>query len=179
MKLIPLTKGYTAMVDEADYETVNQFKWYANETKRGFLYALRGIRQPKISVGVYGKVDQVLMHNFIMNSPDGIQVRHLDGNGLNNQRDNLVIALYQDRIKNNRPEIKIDSILPSFFKGKYSFEEMSVWDSFFIEAKEGQKLSSLRGTLMGAAKYYCAKNNLEQKFESIIVNNGVRIWRTS
>ena len=30
MKIIPLTQGKFAMVDDADFERLNQWKWYAN-----------------------------------------------------------------------------------------------------------------------------------------------------
>ncbi len=36
MKLIPLTQGQFAIVDDEDFESLNRFKWYARKTKYGF-----------------------------------------------------------------------------------------------------------------------------------------------
>lgn len=84
MKLITLTKGLFAQVDDVDYEYLNQWKWSATKS-RNTHYAVRSIK---------GK--QVRMHRIIL----GITERnlfsdHVDRNGLNNQRNNLRIATLQ------------------------------------------------------------------------------------
>lgn len=75
MKEIPLTKGKVALVDDADFEAVNAFKWYVTKAGRRF-YAARGSK-----VRIY-------MHRFLM-GPRVPGVDHRDGDGLNNQRENL------------------------------------------------------------------------------------------
>lgn len=75
MKEITLAGGQKCAVDDSDYERLSAFGWY--RTSHG--YAARG-------GGFY-------MHHEIMGKqPPGIEIDHRDGNGLNNQRDNLRIC---------------------------------------------------------------------------------------
>lgn len=47
MKRIPLTQGKFALVDNEDFEWLNQFKWYALKTTYGGYVAIRNInKQP-------------------------------------------------------------------------------------------------------------------------------------
>lgn len=89
MKLIPLTQGQHAMVDDADYEELSRFKWCAHRNSKKVnnpFYVVRGIRLPS------GKRTMVLMHRVLLDAPANIQVDHVDGNPLNNQRSNLRLA---------------------------------------------------------------------------------------
>lgn len=83
MKLIKLTQGQVAWVDNADYKWLNQWKWHAAKTCNT-PYAQRKIRPVK-----GGKQETINMHRVIMNTPEDMQVDHIDHNGLNNQRVNL------------------------------------------------------------------------------------------
>lgn len=86
MKEIQLTKGYVAMVDDEDFEMVNQFKWQASVCQKT-VYAKRGF---KLENGVM--VTQG-MHRLIMGITDPkIQVDHKNHDGLDNRRQNLRIA---------------------------------------------------------------------------------------
>ena len=87
MKLIPLTQGQFAMVDDEDFDFINQWKWYASKDVRTF-YARTNIWLHKI-----GKQKTVRMHRYILllNNPS-VLVDHKDCNGLNNQKNNLRIA---------------------------------------------------------------------------------------
>jgi hypothetical protein len=101
MKLIPLTQGKFAMVDDADFDWLNQWNWQANLIK-GIWYATRGIREPKIARGIYGKVVRVSMHRVILDLKDRWELGdHLDGNGLNNQRSNLRKATNSQNLRNS------------------------------------------------------------------------------
>lgn len=88
MKTITLTKGYEALVDDADYGWLSQFKWTAVVQVTAFrtrVYAFRQTGSNKKRVTLY-------MHKEILKPPDGLLTDHIDGNGINNQRANLRIA---------------------------------------------------------------------------------------
>lgn len=86
MKQILLTQGQVALVDDEDYEYLNQRKWFAKKDRNNFYVA----RQVHVSVG---KQKMVFMHRVILNIEDiKIEVDHFDSNGLNNQRCNLRTA---------------------------------------------------------------------------------------
>ncbi len=78
MKEIKLTQGKVALVDDEDFERINQFKWYAHKI-REMWYATRS------STRFY-------MHRVIMNAPSGMLVDHKDRDGLNNQKYNLRVT---------------------------------------------------------------------------------------
>lgn len=69
-----------ALVDDSDYVAVSEFKWRAQKGGRSF-YAARSLPR------VLGKAPTLLLHQFLV--PSSEQVDHRDGNGLNNQRENL------------------------------------------------------------------------------------------
>lgn len=84
---IPLTQGRAALVDDVDADAVNKFKWCACRTKRGRFVAVRGTR-------VNGKRRLVYLHRYLMGLEpgDGLEVDHIDFDGLNNQRSNLRVV---------------------------------------------------------------------------------------
>lgn len=79
MKLVPLTQGKFAMVDDEDYERVMQFKWCAHKVRKKF-YAVRNTE---------GNTEA--LHVFLMRPPEGAEVHHRDEDGLNDQKTNLQI----------------------------------------------------------------------------------------
>jgi hypothetical protein len=86
MKLIPLTKGYSAKVDDADYADLSQYKWQALVNGK-YVYAQRTYR-----------CDTIPMHSAIMHTPAGQEVHHLDNDGLNNQRGNMVNVTHAEHM---------------------------------------------------------------------------------
>lgn len=95
MKTIPLTQDLVAIVDDADYETLSQFKWHAKKHACS-AYAARNIR-------VDGKQRTLKMHRVIMgDDATGLHVDHRDGDGLNNQRGNLRICTRSENNRNRR-----------------------------------------------------------------------------
>lgn len=99
MKEIPLSKEgknrgkYVALVDDEDFERVNQFRWVADVNKNT-VYAKRtncvnGIKHGK-----------TLMHNFITKFK---KTDHADRNGLNNQGFNLRECTDSQNMMNRGP----------------------------------------------------------------------------
>ena len=112
MKTIQLTKGYVALVDDADYERVSQFKWHANIVlnKDGSIqtvYARRAKSQTHSSQ---------YLNCFLLGITDKrVQIDHRDRNTLNYQRHNLRVSTPQQNCMNKgrRSDNK------SGFKGVY------------------------------------------------------------
>jgi hypothetical protein len=88
---IALTKGKFAIVDAADYEWLNQYRWNAFESG-GKFYARRSVPGGTI-----------LMHRAIMQTPPGMVVDHIDRNGLHNRRANMRNCTPQQNEHNKPP----------------------------------------------------------------------------
>jgi hypothetical protein len=89
-KMIPLNGGKTALVDDADYEYLSQWKWQYNG------YAMR-LTSRSLPINR----TTVLMHRVIMDAPHGMEVDHINGNKLDNRRSNLRICTSTEN-KHNR-----------------------------------------------------------------------------
>lgn len=81
-KLIPLTQGKFAIVDDEDYDWLMQWRWHYCQG-----YARRTVHTPMIKGK--RKTSVILMHREILKPEDGFDVDHRDTNGLNNRRYNL------------------------------------------------------------------------------------------
>ena len=91
MKQIELTKNKIALVDDEDFDYLNQFKWYALNGK----YVSRAYTMKN------GKQRGLLMHRLIMNAPKEMEIDHINGNGLDNQRDNLRVCKKSENLWNS------------------------------------------------------------------------------
>lgn len=96
MKLIKLTQGKFAQVDDEDFEKLNKYKWHAQKDGNTF-YA---VRKSLIKASIDGGRKKVHMHRVILGAPPGVLCDHIDGDGLNNQRCNLRIATRQENRRN-------------------------------------------------------------------------------
>jgi hypothetical protein len=86
---IALTQGRIALVDESDFETVSLLCWHAYRSRQGVWYAHRKRPLPPKAGSTRGRQTTDSMHRYIMQAPCGLQVDHIDGDGLNNRRHNL------------------------------------------------------------------------------------------
>lgn len=84
MKLIPLTQGKFAKVDDEDYEWLMQWKWHFNNR-----YAMRWQNYKKLR-----------MHREIMKVSDDLEIDHIDNDGLNNCKNNLRICTTAQNSRN-------------------------------------------------------------------------------
>lgn len=80
---VPLSRGLVALVDDEDLEPVSQYKWCALASRNDRFYA---ITRPLIA----GKQRTWYLHRFILDLPPELEVHHLNGNGLDNRRENIL-----------------------------------------------------------------------------------------
>lgn len=81
-------------VDDADYEYLNSFKWYAQKSSKNCFYAVR-------CVNVDGKKKHVYMHRHLLGITDkNVCVDHIDRDSLNNQRSNLRTCTKAENLMN-------------------------------------------------------------------------------
>lgn len=95
MKQIPLTRGKFALVDDEDYDWLNQWKWCAWPRRKTW-YAVRTVH------GVGRATRRVYMHCAILNVPKGTLTDHSNGNGLDNRRSNIRTCDAKQNSRNRR-----------------------------------------------------------------------------
>jgi len=92
MERIKLTQGQFAIVDDADYDWLNQWKWHAANF-RGHFYAARGNN---------GNTLYMARELLGLKRGDKRQADHRNHNTLNNRRDNIRICTHGQNQKNKK-----------------------------------------------------------------------------
>ena len=100
-KLIALTQGKFAIVDNEDFDELSKHKWNAC-SDRGNFYARRLQRKGIKRINIH-------MHREVINAPVGIEVDHKNGNGLDNQKCNLRLCTRFENTRNRHQKIKNQS----------------------------------------------------------------------
>lgn len=144
MAKIKLTQGQFALVDDADYDWLNQWKWYANKIKGNF-YAVRN--SPRIN----GKQSKIRMSRVILGleQDDKHEGDHQNHNTLDNRRNNLRICSHRQNTFNRKSHS--DSI--SKFKGVSWYKRYKNWQAH-ISINRKQKNLGQFNTEKEAAKAY-------------------------
>ncbi len=91
MKKIKLLGGKSATVDDCDYERLLENTWYVSKG-----YAV-GCQKRE------GKWVRIAMHRLVAGTPDGMETDHINGNKLDNRRENLRICTHAENLRNRMP----------------------------------------------------------------------------
>lgn len=118
---IELSGGHVVVVDEQDFPIVRDRKWnvaivYGKDGENRHVYAQSSVR---IKAGVWRTI---LMHRLIMNAPSGLFVDHVNGNGLDNRKENLRIC---NNTQNQQNQVRVRG--KSQYKGVYWHSGRSKW----------------------------------------------------
>ena len=137
MKRIILSQGKYALVDDNDFDWLNQWKWYFDGN-----YAKRAI----------GRNKKIYMHHLILPISKGQQVDHVSLDKLDNRRNNLRISTNSLQQANTRRR----SDNKSGFKGVSWNKYMKKYD-VRIMMNQKQNFIGLFDDLIEAAKAYDKK----------------------
>ncbi len=112
---IKLTMGKKAMVDDSDYEWINNMnKWQACKAP-GIWYARRD-KFPR------------LMHRIIMGAKSNEECDHINGNGLDNRRSNLRLSAHRQNMSNMKKPIgRHGKPTTSKYKGVTWYKKYNKW----------------------------------------------------
>ena len=144
MRVIKLTQGKEALVDDEDYEFLNQWKWsLANG------YAQRQVGGRKNTKSVY-------MHCLIA----GGKADHIDENPLNNQRSNLRRCTVQQNAMNRGPQENNTS----GYKGVTWNKRDQGWTAQLHVLGKRKFLGTYKDILEAAAAYDKAARELHGEF---------------
>ena len=116
IKRIPLTQGKFAIVDDADYQELSRFKWFALKKGTRF-YAVRNC-----------KCKTVYMHRQLVQCQKGKEIDHINLNGLDNRRCNLRMCSRSQNMENGKTRGG-----SSKYKGVSWRKERNKWRSFITK----------------------------------------------
>lgn len=133
MKTIKLTQQKETIVDDQDFDWLNQWRWIVHN-RNGKLYAARG-KYEKLGFKKY-RTHTISMHRVIMNAIIGQEVDHINGESLDNRRVNLRLT---DRYGNNQnARVRKDSL--SGYKGVCFYKSTNKWRAYI---GTGEKLKHI------------------------------------
>ena len=121
MKKIPLSQGQFSLVDDEDFDILSKFKWYYSKG-RNTNYAIAANNRKLIR-----------MHRLIMNPKKGFVIDHINGDGLDNRRENLRICSYSHNSMNS-----------ALKKGNKSGIKGVFWSKYMVQVGRVKQLLQLR-----------------------------------
>lgn len=148
MKQVPLTKGKFAIVDDEDFVNISQYRWH-----------LHGRYANNVAAGA--------MHRYLLGAPEGRYVDHINGDSLDNRRENLRFATHGENMMNKHVHWG-----KSKYKGVIWNKSKSVW---FVRV-QGDKtrifVGSFRDEIAAAEAYNVAAKQMHGEFASLNTIDG-------
>lgn len=140
MKQIELVHRHIfALVDDEDYYQLNKFNWYYHKTESN-IYAKTEING-----------NPIMMHQMVLSSPSGkLTVDHINGNGLDNRKENLRLATRSQKRMNQR---KTKNTTTSKFKGVSWCNREKSWRAYIHLNGKFKSLGYFNNEIRAARAY--------------------------
>ena len=150
---IPLTKGKVAIVDEADAERVQAFKWYFSDSgSHGYA---------KGYIQIDGRWGCVLMHRYLLGASRGESVDHINGDGLDNRRCNLRLCTQAENMRNVKRQ------KGKQFKGVYFRQDRNVFQAYVTASGKRHILGHFVDGSTAARAYDVAASEMHGEFANL------------
>ena len=138
MKYINLTQGKSTVVDDEDFNWLNQWKWH-------FGYKGYAARKPNSKV--------IYMHRVIIKAPIGLETDHINRDKLDNRKFNLRLVSRQTNSFNRG----LNKNNTSGFRGVGWHEEKKKWRAYIRISYKYRHLG-----------YFPTKNKASQVYNSVL-----------
>lgn len=133
-------RHWLVMVDDEDYEYLNQFYWFVDS-------------YGSVSSKLGGKGRRgMLLARLLLNPPDNLEIDHIDGNRLNNQKSNLRLATSSQNKINRGP--RIDN--KSGYKGVSWHSQRKKWTARIMINGNNKHLGLFENLVEAARSYNVA-----------------------
>lgn len=139
------------LVDDEDFEWLDKHSWVIN----GNGYAVSKINQKIIRI-----------HRLILNAPSNLEVDHINGNRLDNQRSNLRLVTHQQNQWNRR-------IMPggiSKYKGVWWMKKQGYWRARIYKNRKPIDLGYFDSEVNAAIAYDRMAKNFYGEFAKLNFN---------
>lgn len=133
---IILSKGFVAVIDEADFAKVMRYTW---------CYQMPGYAVTNMKCFDGSKL-RLYLHRLILDAPHGMTVDHINGDGLDNRRSNLRLCTHGQNLRNQKAN------RGRRFKGAYRIGERGYFAKIAYEGKS-QYLGVFPSELEAAQAY--------------------------
>ena len=104
MKIYTIKRGYKVYLDDKDFDYLiveRGYNYYARKDKKGkIIHVCRYI--PALLSGTGKQKNQLIHWDILVHPSKGFVTDHIDGNPLNNQKNNLRICSYRKNGQNKR-----------------------------------------------------------------------------
>lgn len=153
-RTIALSGGHVLIVDEADYPLAASRVWHPQQGKAGSHYAA-------VTRTVNGRQVKCYLHREIVGASRGQRVDHVNGNGLDNRRENLRLCSNADNMRNMRVSQARGS---SRFKGVSWFVRHELWRAYIVVDYKQIHLGYFKSEHEAAEAYNAAARERFGKF---------------
>lgn len=89
MKRIKLTQNKYTIIDDEDFKELSKHNWFHSHNYAGRRVGLKND----------------YMHRILINAPKNKSVDHINGNGLDNRKENLRLCTHQQNTRNRKPNL--------------------------------------------------------------------------
>lgn len=147
------------LVDDVDYDFLNQFRWYLLDNGHGNYYANTEISPHQF----------ILMHQLLVpNVPKGHNIDHENHNGLDNQRDNLhILTIQQNNLHKKVQRKKYSAGKKSIYKGVYHERRTDKWFASITVKGKSKNLGTYINEIDAAKAYNVAAQKYFGEFASL------------
>jgi hypothetical protein len=145
---VNLTRGYKTLIDKDDFLLLNCYSWQSKIIE-GKIYA-------KTAYRINGKLKTFYLHRIIANAKSGEYVDHINGNPLDNRRNNLRICTNAQNIRNSKIKLNnktgykgVQQLPSGNWRSRLTFNYKSINLGVFKNIIEAAKAYD-----QGAVKYF-------------------------
>lgn len=149
--LIGRKRTVKVTIDYEDLDRICLYRWNLHAVDgRNYVQAIDGNRR------------HLRLHRLIMNAPPGMDVDHIDGDGLNNRKSNLRICTRSQNLQNQKPRGGT-----SAYKGVCWCKTVNLWRAYIRKDGKRSYIGYFKDEMKAASAYDRTAKSLFGEFARV------------